>query len=122
MRPDPDELRDARRYIEKSYDDGVAPGAVSQVGEEILLLTMSSATFSQMGGGGRFKEPKRATPIVTAYSPATGASGKARDLGAAADVTAGIDHIGLNGFRWNANLSVAGTSDSLSMHWTAICD
>ncbi|MDI3559560.1 sialate O-acetylesterase [Bradyrhizobium sp. Arg816] len=122
QRPDVDELRDARRYIETSYDYGVAPGSVSQVGEEILLLTMSSATIAQMGGTARFKESKRATPIVTAYSPGTGASGKVRDLGAAADVTALADHIGLNGFRWSASLSVAGASDALSMHWTAICD
>lgn len=120
MRPDQEELRIAQRYIEKSYDVGVAPGTVNQVGDEISLLT-SSAAWTQLGVGARFKEKKRAIPTVTGYSPATGAAGFVRDLGSAADRAATIDHVGTTGFRWQATLA-SGTSNASSMHWLAVCD
>lgn len=76
-RPYGTELALCQRYFETSYDIGTSPGS-------ILGAFGGSNYFNHNGTSGTFIVPnmttfavrKRATPIVTLYSPSTGASGK----------------------------------------------
>lgn len=42
----------------------------------------------------------RADPSITTYSPATGASGKLRDLTAGADINSTLSNVGQSSFFW----------------------
>jgi hypothetical protein len=65
------ELELCQRYYEKSYPQGNFPGGAGGGSHQSIIATaflLSSASIY-------FKETKRATPTITAYSPATGGSG-----------------------------------------------
>jgi hypothetical protein len=71
------ELQLCQRYYEKSYDVDTPPGTISNSG---IIATYSGAT----GIGGvrisfQYKQTKRASATVIAYSGTTGASGVIRD-------------------------------------------
>lgn len=71
----------AERYYCKSYDLTVDPGTVTSTG--VMRAISSGANWSISV---TFPERLRAAPTVTAYSPTSGASGKAaKDIGG--DVT-----------------------------------
>lgn len=113
-----DELAKCKRYWEKSYDYATALGTVTNVGDEGNAIQMSSATAILVGVHCRFKQPKRALPTVTSYSPSTGASGKARDAGNGVDVTPTVDHVGENGARIYITISAQSTA-VIFAHWKA---
>jgi hypothetical protein len=74
------ELALCQRYFEKSYDQSVVPGTITNIGNQGVSVYGSSGsiTFSEASLYGIFKVTKRAQPTVTFYSGITGASGKAR--------------------------------------------
>jgi hypothetical protein len=98
-RPIGTELQLCQRYYEKSYNIDVVAGAVSQAGgiNNYVQLNTSISTGGNLMG--RFAVSKRATPTVTVYSTATGASGQIRDDNSSVDRAATIDFVGQSGFR-----------------------
>jgi hypothetical protein len=92
-------------FYEKSYSNGTAPGTISSAG---ISLIFGTGNGPNTGTNVRYSSPKRGTPIVTMYSPTTGASGKVHDYVAAADVTPSVTDVGRTGF-----LYTIGTGSSL---------
>jgi len=106
-----EELALCQRYFEKSYNALVNPGTASDFGREQHLASSTVAYAPVV-----FKKTKRAVPIITVYSSATGAAGFVRNLFSNADVAAAAEATGENkstiGF-----LSVDG--NTYGFHWTA---
>jgi len=76
-------LSRCQRYFETSYDPGVVPGTATLAG---AYRTFAWSSAQPTAGAVRFAVPKRATPTVTIYSPATGAAGLWREEDTAADL------------------------------------
>jgi hypothetical protein len=93
------ELIMCQRYYEKSYNFDVVAGAVSTLGAINNYVQLNGSYCTGGGLMGRFAVLKRATPTVTVYSTATGASGQIRDDNAGADRAATVDQVGQSGFR-----------------------
>lgn len=83
--PDVVSLLRCQQFYRKSYDPDVAPGTVTNNGALTWASTISG-TGTCYGFVGNLGTYMRATPTRTAYSPVTGASGKAYQYDAAADV------------------------------------
>lgn len=113
------DLAACQRYYEKSYNDTVAPGAITQVGALINFVSgLANATYTS-GAPCVFSVSKRATPAVTIYSPATGTAARMRDAANVADVVATTDAIGQHGFFAFAAASASNTAFNLQYHFTA---
>lgn len=66
-----EEFQDCLRFYEKSYDYSIAPGSISQNGQYRVL----AATVNSFYDGGKIRYAKKMkTPVITYYSPYTGAS------------------------------------------------
>jgi hypothetical protein len=112
------ELQLCRRYWEKSYDYATGVTASVPNGAENFFVNTTGSTANGGALAPRFKVSKRATPTMTIYSDATGASGKLRDRTNSADVTPTVDSIGENGCRVFA-ATTANVGTALSCHWTS---
>ncbi len=100
QRPVDQEANLCQRYYEKGYDWDVAPGTAAPTSEPGMVSVFIPVALST---GGifytyPFKVTKRGTPTVTIYSPTTGASGKLRNVNAAADRTASANYLGQAAF------------------------
>lgn len=113
------ELAQCQRYWESTYDPGVLPGTATLLGADHLAMN-HTANFStgNSGKGFQYRATKRIIPAITAYSPATGASGVGADFVAAVDKTAVVASIGVNGFRWQLGANAANTTYSVAYHFT----
>ena len=81
MRPFDQEIITCQRYYEKTYPYADAPGKVyGSVSAGGALGDMVYAATSYTTVPWLFQTRKRATPIITVYSPNTGASGKFRQI------------------------------------------
>lgn len=114
-------LARCQRYFETSYDYGVVPGAVSDVGEANLYFAnySSVSVLSTVSLPIAMRVTKRTDPTITTYSPTTGASGKIRDRQHSTDVTGNVDLIGMNNFRLYGTCSASDTTVQMAAHWTA---
>jgi len=116
----------AQRYMEKSYPAGNAPGSTAGGNLGIVLQALGPLPSANYNPSmiAPFKVTKRAVPTVTAYSPTTGASGKARDFVAAADTTATptLSGIAPSSFVLTVVANTAATSFNIGAHWTADAD
>jgi hypothetical protein len=108
------ELALCQRYFEKSYNQADAPPAGSYLtqGGAFLAVDVSNAI-----GIAQFSVTKRATPTVTIYQPATGASGHARDTTGGASVAMTVTDISQAGF--NRLTGSITTGHLFSVMWTA---
>jgi hypothetical protein len=79
------ELQLAQQQYEKTFDITVAPGTASTAGEYAADAFSATLRFNVSP-----KVTKVQTPIVTLYSPNSGASSKIYDVTGAADVTASV--------------------------------
>lgn len=104
-----------QRYFEKSYSQGTAPGTAAATAGQTgrVIVTASGGFFC----GVSHSVVKRAIPTITVFSPATGASGKARDISAVADVTCAASDIGHTGHGYN--VSGFSASAAAALHYTA---
>jgi hypothetical protein len=110
-----EELATCQRYYEKSYDVGVTPGTVTNNGQRSMYLTnIASATH---GGyiNCSYKAVKRASPIVTSYSPTSGSSGFIHDSAQGADLIATFPDSGTTG----VNISATQTSVQVTVAFVA---
>lgn len=79
------ELSRCQLYYEKSYNQGVFPGAVSSIGAiagRQAALTVNCTSLQNV-----FISKKRATPTIKWYSDVTGTADTIRDVTGAADAT-----------------------------------
>jgi len=113
-----------RRYMQKSYNLNVAPGAISSAPG---LLTNRNVLGSSLAWAAKwdvyFNPPMRGTPTVTAYSHGTGNAGNLYDSVLAADVGAGIANPGQHGcVIHNAGAISTVTTSFQQVHFTAISE
>jgi len=109
-------LRKCQRYFEKSYNIETTPGTASTLNESIGLgiYTNTPAAYNRFGSGVFFKVPKRATPTVVQYAPATGSTAAASNVtngdGSTAVGYVSAQQINQNGF--NLAASVGGSTST----------
>ena len=109
-------LAKCQRYFEKSYNIETTPGTASTLGESIGLgiHTNTPAAYSRIGSGVFFKVPKRATPTVVQYAPATGSTAAASNAtngdGSTAAGYVSAQQINQNGF--NIAASIGGSTST----------
>ncbi len=108
-----------QRFYEKSYNIGIAVGAITNVGMGATLVSGLPSAIYQAGILERFRVTKRATPTVTMYSPVDAVSGKVYDFVNAADVNAPLLGAGEDGFLWAPTASAPNTAYEFHAHWTA---
>lgn len=109
-----------QRFFETSYDNHVAPGTATTLGEEVeQYWAIASALYVFRT---RFKASKRADPTVVIYSPVTGAPANINN-GTAGDTTVSAVAIGAAGFVVSGTFAPNGgfVGSSASWHWTADC-
>lgn len=107
-------LAKCQRYFEKSYNVDTAPGTASTLGQSIGLgiHTNTPAAYSRFGSGISFKVPKRTTPTVVQYAPASGSSAAASNVtngdGSTAVGYVSAQQVNQNGF--NLAAGIGGTT------------
>lgn len=99
------ELVACQRYYEKSYNQGTAPGAGTDVG--IVYFRANGGNHYQPVS---FKTTKRATPNVTLYNPNSGSSGSWRDYSVPTDRTTTVYNTGESGFMVSITSSADGNA------------
>lgn len=119
-----EELDACMRYYETSYDFNTAAGTATSVGAVEDFITGASSFFfgttsNSQGGTVHFKKPKRTTPGITTWSPATGTAARFRDVANSADVVSATDQIGQRSFQWLAQNSAALNIRRYTFHWAA---
>lgn len=112
------EVAACQRYYEKSYDLGVAPGAID--GNGSMSYSKHTTSSCQTMFNPRFKVEKRATPSVSSYDPVNGALNSYRD-GNGNPVAANFNKIGTGGFFIvsTANTAQVGLNNENGVHWVA---
>ena len=105
------ELALCQRYFYKTYDQSVAPGTANDNGV-IFGCRPNGGAYLQ----GIHKSTMRVAPTVTAYSPATGTSGKVRNYSSAADENASTGFLGENNAKF---AGTTGSNDLMGVHYTA---
>jgi hypothetical protein len=117
-RPYGTELALCQRYFEKTYNDGVALGTVTSVGQlqfyldQFTNLSNRSSTILWL-----FKVSKRATPTITTYSPAVGTINTVDSSTNA--VTGSVSATGMNSTRIAVTDTVTTTAGTIAAHATA---
>jgi len=121
QRPWDQELIQCRRYWQKSYAYGIAPGATLQPHGCAFMYISAGLTASTNASGGnvRFGISMCATPTMTAYSIKNGTVGKWSDDVAGLDCGVTIDHINESGFRFYAVAATVQTGVNITGHWVA---
>lgn len=117
-RPQSLELLSLQRYFEKSYDIGVAVGAISSNGIATYYVESIGSAVHTGRIYVRFVT-KRTAPTVTAYSDITGVSGKWRDTLSGADANASAASIGQGGCLLSSGQAGTLTAVSNTGHWAA---
>ena len=105
------QLMQCQRYYSKSYAPETAPATATGI-NAIVWLTETTSSYTN-----RFitlPVTMRSAPTITAYSTATGASGKMRNSDAATDISVNIASTCI----FSAGVSVP-TANQLNVQWTA---
>ncbi len=102
------------RYMEKSYNESVDPGTATLVGQ-VESNFAAAATFLKIPV--QFSTPKRATPVVTIYSPFDGTAGQV-DVGGS-NIAGTVQTQGQKGFHVQ---KADGTHRGFGYHYTAISE
>ena len=118
-----EELLLCKRYYQKSYAYGTAPGTTNSFLNQIIGRAYAAVT-NRMDLQDRFEVEMRATPTMTTFTPSGGTSGDVEDYasgngtvaGTSRDVTA-IRNLGKKGF---GGISPSSAQDGvLGFHYTA---
>ena len=119
LRPIHEEIVFCERYLQSSYDNGIAPGSASSPNG--ALARTVDATTSYAGLQLPFRTTMRTIPSsVTLYSPNSGTSGKIYNISATTDVNALTSGAGTRsgGYAYVNNVSVP-AANAISAHWVA---
>lgn len=114
------ELDKLLRYFEKSYELGIAPGAVTTAGA-IDSYIMSNVLSVAVDRNIINRVLKRTAGTVTLYSPSTGTSGQARNFTTAADVAVGTSGVSESSFYWFTSANQT-SADNVGFHYTIDSD
>jgi len=106
----PTELAACQRYYYTTYEPGVVPGTITNVGAEQINITMSTAIAGAHGRSLNWKVKMRAAPVVVSYSSATGAINKIRDQANGTEATPILLDPSTNGIRFWGGTSTAATA------------
>jgi phage gp37-like protein len=118
FKPREQELAECQRYYNKSYRIADAPGTAAAGGQEIYFINNHTSATHAIYQTVYLNTQMRTDPTVTIYSSSTGASGKVRDVTAAADINAAPDAI--NEKRFHASYTVgSSTTINAQWHWVA---
>ena len=118
-----DELNLCKRYYQKSYAYGTAPGTTNSFLNQLIGRAYASVS-NRMELNTRFEVEMRTTPTMTMYTPSGGTTGKVEDYasgtgtvaGTARDVSA-VRNTGNKGF---GGISVSPAQDGVvGVHYTA---
>jgi hypothetical protein len=112
------ELAKVQRYYEKSYLQGVAVGAVSDLNRVGGYAQVASATVTQ-GMPVKFKVEKRANPTIALYNPATGGTGTFRNDSAGTNIGNTVDLQGTSGFTADSAAGGLSANDVYTFHYIA---
>lgn len=99
-KPIADTMMECQRYLQTSYNDGIAPGTITPNGA--VFFTQPNATTDTNIA---LKTPMRTNPAVTLYNPATGATGTWNNSGT--PITAALNQSGAN----NVSIVTTGGTD-----------
>jgi hypothetical protein len=107
------ELSACQRFYESTYEDGIAPGTITDSGQMEFYATGTNNVLSV-----QFKTRKRILGGTLIFSPNTGTSGKIFDITTAADKTAGAS---LGGYTGGFVMTTTGetSGDLCSLHWAS---
>lgn len=93
------QLKEANRWLFRSYDDGVATGAITDVGVKYFKNTTGTAQYFNYHLEGSCGGHMRAQPTVTIYSPNSGNAGYVYDTNTPGDIAvASVGGLGETGF------------------------
>lgn len=109
------ELALCQRYYEKSYDTDTVTGKITSIGQ---VTWIGNGTSSYHQAPVYFKITKRATPTVTIFNPATGATSSLRDSMSSTDISANAGDFGLQKFQMLVN-NISLSNVALCGHYTA---
>lgn len=107
-----------QRYFETSYNLGTAPGSATATGMGMSYVSGPTG-FNAGGIYFQFKVPKRTTPTMVSYSPASGSSGYMRDAVNNADVSASWAIGGNSGAFVQAVMSASSNYVNFQAQYTA---
>lgn len=119
QRPAQIELALCQRYFEKSYDVDVPPGTAYDLGAYSSIAKNPAWLFTP---NVTFRVSKRAAPIITLYSNATGAAGKVHNLTTTTDLAVSLGSAlgpSENGFQAFFGLTTLTTDNQYVFHWAA---
>lgn len=113
-------LARCQRYFEKSYDQGVSPGASPNFNGVWSFVNGSAIATATEITAFRFAVVKRGTPTIVNYSPNNGATGNGYNQATAANVAINNSSVGqagtIVGNNSGGNIAVGGR---MIAHWTA---
>lgn len=109
-----------QRYYEKSYNQTVAPGTLTNTGLTQFYLSGLPSNLRRGGAMTFFRVQKRTAAAVTLYSPTTGATGVVRSFTSGVDVAASAGTAGAESFAatTSADFPIA-TECNFGYQWTA---
>lgn len=111
-------LEQCNRYFRKTYAQGTAPGAITEVGKSSYDYEGGATASANYPLGVERFAPMRTTPTITFYSPLTGASGVISFSGGIGDFAANALFTSDNSFIASSTSSIA-AGRILSYHYTA---
>lgn len=112
-----EELALCQRYFEKSYNQGDAPGTISNQGVAVLRICTTST--NQALTRIEFAAVKRILPTVVVYSPNSGATASIYNVTTAADVNGDSGYVGESGAGFISTSGTKNDGNFLIWHWTA---
>ena len=112
------ELAACQRYYQKTYNQGIYPGANSSPGACTAVAVYSSGS---QGLGSRYFTVMRTTPGITLYSPG-GTSGGVSLTSDGSHVAATAGDIGDSGFQYVTGSLPSTNANGYRYHWTAEAD
>jgi hypothetical protein len=114
------ELHLCQRYYVKTYAIDTAPGTVTSTGQYAGIMEAASL-YSPLTPIA-LPVDMFAPPTATIYSPATGASGKIRQVNAGADVTAVINAMGVRAASANVENVSTNQYETIACHFTMVAE
>ena len=118
-RPYTIELVLCQRYWQQSYASGTAAGATTTTEQITGRFGYIDGVADLLQARIGFIVSMRAASTVTLYSPATGTSGKIRNVTGAGDLTMSASSTSTHGFGFESTSNLAAVGDQWSVHWTA---
>jgi hypothetical protein len=113
------ELARAKRYYEKSYEYGTAPGTAALNAGDIQSIALNTTDFYSFGLT-RFGVDKRTTPTITLYNSSTGTTGLFWDYSTSATVGNSLaTTFGTKEFRVSCSNTSLVVNQIFGTHWTA---